>query len=30
MRFCNDHDPIPLLNQLTARYGDAVGEQVFF
>ena len=24
MRFCNDHDPIPLLNQLTARYGDAV------
>lgn len=24
MRFCNDHDPIPLLNQLSARYGDAV------
>ncbi|MDO9198718.1 DUF2249 domain-containing protein [Rhodoferax sp.] len=24
MRFCNDHDPIPLLHQLTARYGDAV------
>lgn len=24
MRFCNDHDPLPLLNQLTARYGDAV------
>ena len=24
MRFCNDHDPIPLLNQLKARYGDAV------
>jgi uncharacterized protein (DUF2249 family) len=21
MRFCNDHDPIPLLHQLTARYG---------
>jgi uncharacterized protein (DUF2249 family) len=24
MRFCNDHDPLPLLNQLNARYGDAV------
>ena len=24
MRFCNDHDPLPLLQQLTARYGDAV------
>lgn len=24
MRFCNDHDPIPLLHQLGARYGDAV------
>ncbi len=24
MRFCNDHDPLPLLNQLSARYGDAV------
>ncbi|MDP2678903.1 MAG: DUF2249 domain-containing protein [Rhodoferax sp.] len=24
MRFCNDHDPIPLLHQLSARYGDAV------
>ena len=24
MRFCNDHDPIPLLNQLNARYRDAV------
>ena len=24
MRFVNDHDPIPLLGQLTARYGDAV------
>ena len=24
MRFCNDHDPIPLLNQLTQRYGPQV------
>lgn len=24
MRFANDHDPLPLLNQLQARYGDAV------
>lgn len=24
MRFVNDHDPIPLLNQLVQRYGDAV------
>jgi len=24
MRFCNDHDPIALLRQLGARYGDAV------
>lgn len=24
MRFCNDHDPLPLLDQLRARYGDAV------
>jgi uncharacterized protein (DUF2249 family) len=24
MRFCNDHDQIPLLNQLNARYDDAV------
>lgn len=24
MRFVNDHDPIPLLHQLEARYGDAV------
>ena len=24
MRFVNDHDPIPLLHQLHARYGDAV------
>ncbi len=25
MRFCNDHDPLPLLAQIDARYGDAVG-----
>ena len=24
MRFCNDHDPLPLLQQLNVRYGDAV------
>ena len=24
MRFANDHDPLPLLDQLLARYGDAV------
>ena len=24
MRFCNDHDPLPLLGQLQARYGHAV------
>ena len=24
MRFANDHDPIPLLQQLQTRYGDAV------
>ncbi|MEO6879032.1 MAG: DUF2249 domain-containing protein [Gemmatimonadaceae bacterium] len=24
MRFCNDHDPIPLLGQLRERYGAAV------
>jgi len=24
MRFCNDHDPIPLLNQLQQRYGANV------
>ena len=24
MRFVNDHDPIPLLRQLEARYGEAV------
>jgi uncharacterized protein (DUF2249 family) len=25
MRFCNDHDPLPLLVQLRARYGTKVG-----
>jgi len=24
MRFVNDHDPIPLLGQMQARYGEAV------
>jgi uncharacterized protein (DUF2249 family) len=24
MRFCNDHDPLPLLAQLQARYGEAI------
>ncbi|MFZ2307944.1 MAG: DUF2249 domain-containing protein [Rhodoferax sp.] len=24
MRFVNDHDPLPLLNQLQARYGAAL------
>ena len=24
MRFVNDHDPLPLLDQLRARYGDAI------
>ena len=24
MRFVNDHDPIPLLHQLVARYGEGV------
>lgn len=24
MRFVNDHDPLPLLQQMQARYGDAV------
>jgi len=24
MRFVNDHDPIPLLQQMQARYGDVV------
>ncbi len=22
MRFCNDHDPLPLIDQLRTRYGD--------
>jgi uncharacterized protein (DUF2249 family) len=24
MRFCNDHDPLPLLAQLQIRFGDAL------
>jgi uncharacterized protein (DUF2249 family) len=24
MRFVNDHDPIPLLHQMQARYGDGI------
>lgn len=24
MRFVNDHNPVPLLQQMTSRYGDAV------
>jgi uncharacterized protein (DUF2249 family) len=24
MRFCNDHDPLPLLDQMRARYGEKV------
>ena len=24
MRFCNDHDPLPLLDQLNARYAEAI------
>lgn len=24
MLFCNDHDPLPLLAQLTQRYGNAI------
>ncbi len=24
MRFCNDHDPLPLLAQIEARYGQNV------
>lgn len=27
MRFVNDHDPLPLLDQLRARYGNAVAIQ---
>ena len=25
MRFVNDHDPIPLLNQIAQQFGDSVG-----
>jgi len=25
MRFCNDHDPLPLLAQLEARYSNRLG-----
>ena len=24
MRFCNDHDPLPLLSQINARFGPSV------
>jgi uncharacterized protein (DUF2249 family) len=24
MRFCNDHDPLPLLSQIESRYGSRV------
>ncbi|MFZ6771338.1 DUF2249 domain-containing protein [Undibacterium sp. SXout7W] len=24
MRFCNDHDPIPLLHQIGDRFGDTI------
>lgn len=24
MRFCNDHDPIPLLQQLRGHYGEGI------
>lgn len=24
MRFCNDHDPIPLLHQIADRFGDRI------
>lgn len=27
MRFCNDHDPLPLLDQLLQRYGDGIAIQ---
>ena len=27
MRFVNDHDPLPLLEQLQTRYGEAVSIQ---
>jgi uncharacterized protein (DUF2249 family) len=25
MRFVNDHDPLPLLDQLRSRYGERIG-----
>lgn len=25
MRFCNDHDPLPLLQQLRDHFGDQIG-----
>lgn len=25
MRFANDHDPLPLLEQVAARYGEGIG-----
>ena len=25
MRFCNDHDPLPLLGQLQSRYVQSIG-----
>lgn len=25
MRFVNDHDPLPLLDQIAARYGERIG-----
>ena len=28
MRFVNDHDPLPLLQQMQMRYGEAVRESV--
>lgn len=24
MRFCNDHDPLPLLSQIESRYGSGI------
>jgi uncharacterized protein (DUF2249 family) len=27
MRFCNDHDPLPLLDQISVRYGESVEVQ---
>ena len=27
MRFCNDHDPLPLLDQMRNRYGEKVAIQ---